>query len=146
VGLAPTGKRRLVTAQRPILYFAISISYDTISKFWTIWPAGPRAAAGTEDRRQISVIYPGHRGRDSAAAKGPHISIGRRGCARKVPRFRQLRSEHQDLDFGGFDLGLIGFEPDPGGWGEDLSSDHQSEFLCQLFALIGFFHDVQIVG
>jgi hypothetical protein len=28
---------------------------------------------------------------------------------------------------------------------EDLCSNHQSEFLCQLFALIGFFHDVQIV-
>src|SRR6516162_10058677 len=45
VGLAPTGKRRLVTANRPILYCAISISYDIISKFWPIWSAGPRAAA-----------------------------------------------------------------------------------------------------
>ena len=45
VGLAPTGKRRLVTAQRPILYCAISISYDIISKFWPIWSAGPRAVS-----------------------------------------------------------------------------------------------------
>src|SRR6516164_10439389 len=38
VGLAPTGKRRLVTAQRPVLYYQISISYGIISKFWPIWP------------------------------------------------------------------------------------------------------------
>ena len=36
VGLAPTGKRRLVTAQRPNLYCVLSISYVTISKFWPI--------------------------------------------------------------------------------------------------------------
>ena len=38
-------ERRIVTANRPILYCAISIPYDIISKFWPIWSAGPRAAA-----------------------------------------------------------------------------------------------------
>ena len=38
-------ERRIVTANRPILYCAISISYDIISKFWPIWSAGPRAVS-----------------------------------------------------------------------------------------------------
>ena len=35
-------ERRIVTANRPILYCAISIPYDIISKFWPIWSDGPR--------------------------------------------------------------------------------------------------------
>src|SRR6516162_1574631 len=42
---AVASMERIVTAQRPILYYVISISYDIISKFWPIWSAGPRAAA-----------------------------------------------------------------------------------------------------
>src|SRR6516162_6817740 len=45
MGLALTRRRRLITANRPILYCAISISYDIISKFWPIWSAGPRAVS-----------------------------------------------------------------------------------------------------
>jgi DNA-binding transcriptional ArsR family regulator len=42
---AVASMERIVTAERPILYYVFSISYDIISKFWPIWSAGPRAAA-----------------------------------------------------------------------------------------------------
>ena len=71
MGLAPTGKRRLVTAQRPILYlylyYVISIFYEIISKFWPIWSDGPRAAGY---RRTQKGRGAGHRHGGEKAASG----------------------------------------------------------------------------
>ena len=92
VGLAPTGKRRLVTAKRPILYCARSISYGTISNFGQygrdIW----RRRCASCRRRCRPTLLAAQRASEAAASDlAGEVTDRLRGAIHHRPRLRTVR-------------------------------------------------------
>jgi hypothetical protein len=92
VGLAPTGKRRLVTARETVCVCSRSMTYGIQSKIWPIW-AGPLCptspdTVGSADRarsRGIGDTMRRRRYREWRERRGSATGRNRTRAARKTP-------------------------------------------------------------